>query len=169
MPVLTLRLILFSLLLSGVVFAQDTSNTQSAFSSCTFQDGNQLTVRYSNVAPDKKRDLPLGKVWSPGDVPMLLFTESPLTVGNVAVPVGAYSMYVIPDKTKWTLIVSKNVTAGSAYDEKQDLVRVPMETGKLSLAAEQPQVSFGHIAPKVCSLRVDYAKTGAWADSFVQK
>lgn len=156
-------------LLVSVSFAQD-QFAQSVVRSCTFDDGNEMSLRYSNAAPaGKKRDLPNGKVWAPGDVPILLFTQTVVKAGNIELPVGAYSLYVIPDKNSWTLIVNKNVTAGAAYDEKQDLVRIPMQVGALPNAVPEPEVSFGHIAPKVCSLRVDYGKVGAWADAFVEK
>ena len=169
---LTLRLVLTTqLLLLFIVaaYAQDPPRAESSMSYCTFADDNQLSVRYGAGTNGNKKDLPLGRVWSPGDVPMLLFTQVPITVANVELPVGAYSMYVIPQKEKWTLIVNKNVTAGAAYDEKQDLVRVPMETGKLGMAQYPPRVSLGHIAPKTCSLRVDYGQIGAWADAFKEK
>jgi hypothetical protein len=158
---------LIVLSMCAVSFAQDAP--QNSMASCTYTDGTSLTVRYSDTNPGKKRELQSGKVWSPGDVPMLLFTETPVTVSGVELAVGAYSMYVIPDKGKWTLIINKNIAAGTTYDEKQDVTRTPMQTGQLPAAIDQPHVSFGHVAPKVCSLRVDFAKTGAWADSFNQK
>jgi len=153
--------------LCSVTFAQDAP--QNTMASCTYADGNSLTVRYSDANPGRIRVLPNGKVWSPGDVPMLLFTEVPVRVAGVELAVGAYSMFVIPDKSKWTLIINKNITQGATYDEKQDLARTSMDTGQLPTAIDQPHVSFGHIAPKVCSLRVDFGKTGAWADSLIEK
>jgi hypothetical protein len=155
------------LVVCSAVFAQDAP--QNTMASCTYQDGTALTVRYSDTNPGHKRELQNGKIWSPGDVPMLLFTESPVKVAGVELGVGAYSMYVIPDKGKWTLIINKNIAQGATYDEKQDLARTPMTTAQLPAVIEQPHVSFGHIAPKVCSLRVDFGKTGAWADAFMQK
>jgi hypothetical protein len=161
----------FLLVLFGcsMAFAQNSQSTQELMASCTYQDGNSLTVRFSNANPGKKRDLQNGKVWSPGDIPMLLFTEVPTRVNGVDLAVGAYSMYVIPDKGKWTLIVNKNIASGAAYDEKQDLTRTSMQIAQLPAAIDEPHVSFGHIAPKVCSLRVDFGKTGAWADAFMEK
>jgi hypothetical protein len=157
-------------LLASASFAQEEGAPQSVFRSCTYDDGNEVSVRYSDAVPQgKKRDLQNGKVWSPGDVPMLLFTQTAVRAGNAELPVGAYSMYVIPDKNSWTLIINRNVTAGAAYDEKEDVIRIPMQVGTLPNSVTEPQVSLGHIAPKVCSLRVDYGKVGAWADAFVEK
>jgi len=168
-------LVLGLLVSMSVAQEESGSSPQSIFRSCTFQDGNEISIRYSSPEPPaqgRKRELPslpFGKVWSPGDVPMLLFTQVGVKVGNTELPVGAYSLFTIPEKDKWTLIVNKNVTAGAAYDEKEDLVRIPMQIGSLPTRVDSPQVALGHIAPKICSLRVDYGKTGAWADAFVEK
>jgi len=52
-------------------------------------------------------------------------------------------VYVIPEKHSWTLVVNKNVTAGSKYDEKQDLVRAPMQLGETDNPVKPPEVAFG--------------------------
>ena len=60
--------------------------------------------------------------------------------------------------------MNRNVTAGSKYDEKQDLARAPMQIGEIDSPVKQPQVLFAHIAPKQCNMRLYYEKTGAWAE-----
>jgi hypothetical protein len=82
-------------------------------------------------------------------------------------PVGAYSIYMLPGKQNWTLIVNKNVSSKD-YDEKQDVVRMNMESGNLSEAVDPLQVSFAHAAPKECNLRIYYGKSGNWAE-FMEK
>ena len=163
-----LAAVLVSLVLApSRAWSQDDSATpQDAVAYCTYEDGSQLTVRYKKVSLDHKNAPSNGKVWSPGDVPMLLFTEVPVMVENTELPVGAYSMFVIPEKDKWILIINKGVTAGAPYDEHLDLVRVPMSLGKLSRPLNEIQIAVGHIAPKLCSLRIDLGGTGAWADGF---
>jgi hypothetical protein len=79
-------------------------------------------------------------------------------------PDGAYSLYVIPEKQSWTLVVNRNVTPGSKYDEKQDLVRVPMQIGEVEDTFEQPQVAFAQVGPKQCNMRLYYEKVGTWAE-----
>jgi len=49
------------------------------------------------------------------------------------------------------------------YDEKMDLVRVPMESGELPAPESQLNVGFAHVAPDQCSLRLDVATVGNWA------
>jgi hypothetical protein len=61
-----------------------------------------------------------------------LFTQSALSIGNSQIPIGAYSMYVIPRKENWTLVVNKNVEKGGKYDEHLDLSRVEMQIAQTS-------------------------------------
>jgi hypothetical protein len=142
--------------------AQPADPTSSA--TCDFQDGKEITAQYySAVMSDK--DLPRnGKVWLPGGSPITLFTQVALVLNHVDIPVGAYSVYVIPNKKEWTLVVSKNVTSPKTYDEKQDLVRAPMELGIVSSPPKQLDLSFAHVAPKQCSIRIYYETTGAFVE-----
>lgn len=130
---------------------------------CTFADGKQLSVRYNALPADRSEGFSVGKLWPPTSS-MYLFTPAALTVGNSTVPAGAFSLYVIPGHNDWTLIVNKNVTEGARYDETQDLLRIPMSTGQLDQPAKQFEVYFGHLAPRKCSMRLYYGKTGAWAE-----
>jgi Protein of unknown function (DUF2911) len=137
----------------GTAIAAD---PQSAY--CTFTDGNEVSVQYSPVVKEQPRN---GKIWSPG---ITLYVQTPLTLGTSPIGLGAYSVHLLPDKKAWTLIVNKNVTAGAAYDASQDLARAPMEIGEIPEPVKTLQLSFGHMAPKECSLRVYYQKSGAFAD-----
>lgn len=163
-------LFLGGLIVSTALAAEEPASKPDPGSAvCTFADDKQVSMRYERPASNsKKDDLPIGKLWAPGDSPMHLFTETPLSVSKTEIPVGAYSVYFIPGKNDWTMIVSKNVTEGSKYDQQQDLVRAPMETGKLPQAEPQLTVYFARIGPKRCNMRVDYGKTRAWVD-FNQK
>src|SRR5579863_1975781 len=165
MRVLAVFIVLTSLSsLPTTAFAQADASDQTATITCDFTDGNEITVQYNNSANSEKDQPRNGKVWLPGGAPMTLFTQVPLVLNHVELPVGAYSMYVIPNKKDWTLIVSKNVTNPKTYDEKQDLVRAPMEIGGVNSPPKRLQVSFAHTAPKVCSIRMYYEKVGAFAE-----
>jgi hypothetical protein len=141
-----------------------TLNAQNAASAvCNFDDGRQITVRYQ-PSPGADRKLQNGEVWSPGKAPTLFFTSAVLKVGNSEIPVGAYSMYVIPAKDHWTLVLNKGVSENSRYDQKQDLLRTAMDIGTLPEPVKNVAISFGHVAPKECNMRVYYGKTGAWTE-----
>lgn len=138
------------------------SDSHSSTTVCTFEDDQQISVEYNNTATPS--DEPQrGKAWRPGGAPMILFAQTALTINNVDIAPGAYSLWLIPDKKSWTFVVNKDVKAGAAYDPAQDLVREPMEIGQLGAPSKQPDLGFAHMAPKLCNLRVYYGKTGAWA------
>jgi hypothetical protein len=136
-------------------------DSQTAY--CNFDDGNQMTVQY--IPAVGKNDEPRnGKVWTPGGTPMVLFAQTALNLGGSVIPTGAYNLFVIPGKNNWTLVVNKNVAAGSTYAEKDNIAKGQMDVGSLGEAEKEVRVSFAHTGPKQCSMRIDYLKTGAFVD-----
>ncbi len=144
-------------ILAAKGFAQD---TQTRY--CDYADGNQVTIQYNASAKEEPKN---GRIWSPG---ITLFVQVPLTLGGSVIPIGAYTVHLIPDKKNWTLIVNKDVTAGAAYNSSSDVARAPMEVGEIPDPTKQLQLSFAHMSAKQCSLRVYYAKVGAFTD-FLEK
>jgi len=129
---------------------------------CNLDDGRQVYVRYTPTT-SKAEKIVNGKPFTPGGVPMTLFTEAQLTLGSSSIPLGAYSLYPIPAKDHWTLALNKNVTPGAAYDEKQDLARAPMETVQVVDATDTLEVAFAHVGTR-CTLRIYIGKTASFAD-----
>ncbi|MGB8583548.1 MAG: DUF2911 domain-containing protein [Candidatus Sulfotelmatobacter sp.] len=150
-----------SLLLGGICFAQK-SSTPTSTASCYLDDGRQVYIRYNPVTVSRNDKLANGKPWEPGGAPMTLFTEAPLTFGGSNIPIGAYTVYPIPSKEKWTLAVNKNVTPGSAYDEKQDIARAAVETDQVNTASNDLEVAFSHVGDK-CTLRIYFGKSASFA------
>ncbi|HEY9005337.1 MAG TPA: DUF2911 domain-containing protein [Ohtaekwangia sp.] len=81
--------------------------------------------------------IPFGKEWSPGanEATEITLTKD-LTFKGFLVKAGTYSIFTIPDKEKWTVIVNKDVGLWGSYNynQKQDLIRfdVPVQsTGNL--------------------------------------
>ena len=138
------------------VAAGRAQETKTAY--CDYQDGNQVSLQYSPIVREEPKN---GRVWAPG---ITLFAQAPLKVGNSQVAVGAYTVYLIPEKKNWTLIVNKNVTAGAPYNSAQDVARAPMDLGEIPEPTKHLELSFAHMSAKQCSLRVYYAKTGAFTD-----
>ncbi|HWW16762.1 MAG TPA: DUF2911 domain-containing protein [Candidatus Dormibacteraeota bacterium] len=129
---------------------------------CTLADDRQVFIRYNAVSA--KTDKPSnGKPWAPGGTPMTLFTEAQLSFGGSTIPIGAFTVYPIPAKDKWTLVVNKNVTAGAPYDERQDLARATMETEQISQPADTLEVAFAHVGSR-CTLRIYFGKAASFAD-----
>jgi hypothetical protein len=153
------RAVLLSLFLTPWLAAQ--SGSQST-TTCNLDDGRQVYLRY-NAVSSKSEKPSNGKPWSPGGAPMTLFTEAPLTLGSSSIPLGAYTVYPIPARDHWTIVVNKNVTPGSAYDEKQDIARAPMETAQVDVASETLEVAFAHVGAR-CTLRIYIGKAASFAD-----
>jgi hypothetical protein len=153
----TLILLAVCLLISVSDLAQEPHSTY-----CDFEDGNQVSVQYSSAVKDQPRN---GRVWGPG---ITLYVQTPLTLSGTTIGLGAYSIYLIPERKNWTLIVNKNVTAGAAYNSGDDIARASMDIGEIPQPVNTLQLSFGHMGPKKCSLQVYYQKTGAFAD-FLEK
>ena len=160
----TLFILTFCFFLCWNAFAQD---QPTATATCNFSEEKQLVTEYHQVSISLKKSLsdqvPFGKPWAPGGKPMTLFTNTPVQVGSTTLPVGAYTMFVIPDGKEWTLVVSKSTEMNGTYNEHDDLVRVQMESGELPSPESALNVSYGHIAPDQCNIRVDLAKRGHFA------
>ncbi len=154
------RAVLISLLLVPWTAAQ--SGAPSSTTTCNLEDGRQVYVRY-NAVPANKEKIQNNKPWTPGGTPMTLFTEAQLALGTSMIPIGAYTVYPIPARGNWTLVVNKNVTPGAAYDEKQDIARTVMETAQVESASEALEVAFAHVGAR-CTLRIYIGKSASFAD-----
>jgi hypothetical protein len=84
-------------------------------------------------------------------------------LGSSTIPIGAYTVYPIPARDHWTLVVNKNVTPGAAYDEKQDIARTTMETDQVAQSSDALEVAFAHVGAR-CTLRIYIGKTASFAD-----
>jgi Protein of unknown function (DUF2911) len=155
--------------LGGTLRAQDDASPSAT---CNFDEEKQLMVQYQRVPINLKKpvnlQVPFGKVWAPGGKAMTLFTNTPVQIGSKELPIGAYTLFVVPNSKQWTLIVSKSTDTSGAYDQVQDLVRVPMDSGELPSPEPNLSVSFAHVAPQQCNIRIDLDKFGHFAE-FHQK
>jgi hypothetical protein len=151
-----------TIMLLAVSFALSASALAQQNASCDFDDGNEVNIQYSPTVKEQPRN---GRVWAPG---ITLYVQTPLTLGGKTIGLGAYSVFLIPDRKNWTLIINKNVTAGAAYNSAEDIARASMDIGEIPQPVNTLQLSFGHMGPKQCSLRVYYQKNGAFTD-FMEK
>jgi Protein of unknown function (DUF2911) len=148
------------MLASSLAFSASALAQEST--SCNFDDGDEVSVQYNSTVKEQPRN---GRVWAPG---ITLYVQTPLTLGSSSIGLGAYSVYLIPGGKNWTIIVNKNVTAGAAYNSADDVARASMDIGEIPQPVKTLQLSFGHMGPKQCNLRVYYQKVGAFTD-FMEK
>jgi hypothetical protein len=152
---------LFGTMLWTPWLAAQAGGAPTSTTTCNLDDGRQVYVRYNPVSNKEKPAN--GKPWSPGGAPMTLFTEAQLTLGSSVIPIGAYTVYPIPAKDHWTLVVNKNVAPGAAYDEKQDIARTAMETAQVDQSSDALEVAFAHVGAR-CTLRIYVGKAASFAD-----
>ena len=99
-------------------------------------DGKSISIKYS--APSVRGRhifgglVPYGKVWRAGaNEATALHTDANLDLGGLKVPKGDYTLYILPEDNRWTLIVNKQTGQwGTEYDQKQDLGRTAMKMAK---------------------------------------
>ncbi len=105
---------------------------------------------------------PHGAVWRAGaDEATTLKTDKPLKFGDLAVPAGTYTLWVVPGEKEWQLVVSKATGQwGTQYKEGADLGRVPMTLGKAKAPAEQLTYSIDDTA-KGATFRLEWGTTSA--------
>ena len=83
--------------------------------------------------------VPYGAVWRTGANEATHFrTDRDLTIGTIRVPRGTYTLWTIPARDGWTLIVNRQTGQwGTDYDKTQDVGRTPMRVATLSEPVEQ--------------------------------
>jgi hypothetical protein len=83
--------------------------------------------------------VPTNSVWRTGaNAATTLVTARPLRMGSTTVPAGTYTLYSLWTGSKWNLIINKQTGQwGTEYDQKQDLVRIPLTAAPLSSPVEQ--------------------------------
>ena len=156
----------------GVHAYQDKSKRPSppATAKCDLPGGKSITVDYSSPRL-KGRHVggeiaPYGEVWRAGANEATTFvTTADLMVGGQHVPAGSYTLFAIPNKDKWVLIVSKKTGEwGTPYPgADSDLVRTDMRASATSGSVENFTIGFDKNA-KGCTLRMEWENSRATVD-----
>lgn len=83
--------------------------------------------------------LPYDKVWRTGANAATTFvTSADLDIGGTTVPAGTYTLFTLPTKDGWTLIVNRQTKQwGTDYDQSQDLARIPLKVDPATNGPEQ--------------------------------
>ena len=68
--------------------------------------------------------VPFGKLWRTGaNEPTMIHTTGPLVIAGVSVPAGTYSLYSVPGKDEWEIIVNRSITQWGHESEYTDEVK----------------------------------------------
>lgn len=128
-----------------------------------------IELNYSRPAKKGRKimgDLvPFGKVWRTGanNATTLTFSDD-VTIGGVDIKAGKYGLLTIPDASKWTVIISKdvNVSSPAAYKPENDVVRVQADVVKLPYSIENFTINFADITGSSCNVEM------MWENAYVR-
>src|SRR5271163_5020422 len=135
--------------------------------SCDLGGGKTLTVDYSSPRAKGRKIfgalVPYGEVWRAGANEATSFvTDADLNVGGKSIPAGSYTLFTIPDKDKWTLIISKKTGEwGTPYPgADSDFARIDMTASSLPSTVENFTISFDKTRDG-CVMHLDWETTRA--------
>jgi len=106
-------------------------------------DGATITIVYGRPSMRGRTIfgslIPFDRVWCPGaDEATTLESTLPLRVGSVQVPAGPHTIWMLPAREAWTLIISKQRSGfHTYYPADQDLGRVTLRKQELDAPVEQ--------------------------------
>ena len=142
----------------------------SAKATCELGGGKTITVDYSSPRAKGRKIfgglVPYGEVWRAGANEATTFvTTTDVMVGGSHVAAGSYTLFTVPNKDKWTLIISKKTGEwGIPYPgADQDLARVDMKVSATPSAVENFAIAFDKAAAG-CTLRMEWETTRATVD-----
>jgi Protein of unknown function (DUF2911) len=152
-----------------VAAQQDKSKRPSPPAQATFDlgGGKSVTIDYSSPRAKGRKiygDLvPFGQVWRTGANESTTFVSTAdLNVGGTTVPAGSYTLFTVPNKDKWQLVISKKTGEwGTDYPgPSNDLARIDMKVSALPSAIENFTISFEK-AGTGANLNIDWETTRA--------
>ena len=127
--------------------------------------GKKVMVTYSRPSARGRKIVgglvPYNKVWRTGANEATKFvTQADLEVGGMVVPRGAYTLYTLPSKSQWKLIINKQTGQwGTEYNSKRDLARIRLEKKLLKNPVEKFTIGLERGPEGTGILKIEWEKT----------
>jgi hypothetical protein len=127
--------------------------------------GKTLAVNYGRPSARGRKIMggvvPYNQIWRTGaNEATTLSTDVDLVLGGTTVPRGSYSLYTLPSKTSWKLVVNKEVgQSGLVYHPHLDLARVKLQKSSLKDYIERFTISIERVSPNSGVLKLAWEKT----------
>src|SRR5579864_347160 len=150
---------------AGLALAQDSLRLPEASPAASAAQTIGVTdveIRYHRPAVSKRKIwdglVPYGVVWRAGaNENTTISFSTPVRVEGNSVPAGTYGLFLIPEASKWTLILSRFAAGWGtySYDPSEDLFRAPISPQPLAEAQERLAYTFDDVTDSaaVASLR----------------
>jgi hypothetical protein len=141
--------------------------------------GKKISIKYSAPSVRGRKIFGAGglvskdgtyPVWRAGaNNATALHTDADLTIGNLKVPKGDYTIYVAVDPEPWKLIISKEKGQwGTEYHADQDLGRVPMTMSKPAKPVETYKMTLADAGGNKGKLTLEWENVVAGVDFTAQ-
>jgi hypothetical protein len=128
-------------------------------------NGRDVTINYGAPSMRGRKIfgglVPFDKVWRTGANEATSFvTQGDLKIGPAKVPAGSYTLYTLPNSTRWLLIINKQTGQwGTVYDQSKDLVRIPLHSKTLSSPQEKMSITFENTVGNITELHIRWENT----------
>lgn len=163
-----LSVLLLSTLVMSQAFAQDMklpslspkSTLRQEFSTSFIEiDYSRPSARGRNVYGDV---ITYGEVWRTGAnaATTITFGED-VIIGGKTVKAGKYSLYTIPNKEQWEIIINENTGnwGAAGYDTDDDVVRLIVKARTLKDAVQTFTINIDNIGFNSCEIHLSWGKT----------
>lgn len=129
--------------------------------------GHTVTIEYNAPSARERKVegglVPYGEVWRLGaDAATTLTTEGDVLIGNLRVPKGVHTLYILASEGGWKLIVNKQTKQwGTEYSQDQDLGRVDLKLSKTAQPVEKLNITLKPAGAKAATLEIEWGGTRA--------
>lgn len=132
---------------------------------------SEITVDYSRPSAKGRAVfgdvVPYDQLWRTGAnmATKLTFGED-VRIDGKSVPAGTYSLFSIPGKTEWTIILNKNTKLGgtNGYSEAEDLMRFKVKPKTKADKTETFTIDFTNLQPTKGTLELTWENTSVGFD-----
>ena len=128
-------------------------------------DGKIISVNYGRPSARGRKIIggvvPYNRVWRTGaNEATALMLQADVVLGSTTVPKGAYSLYTLPSKTTWQLIVNKETgQSGLVYHPRLDFARVKLQKHALQNYVERLTISLKRVDNRSGILKLEWERT----------
>lgn len=135
-----------------------------------------VTLSYSRPSMNGRKIfgelVPYNEVWRTGANTNTTVTfEGDVSLNGHKLAAGTYALFTIPNKSEWTVIISKNTKQWGAYtyNQAEDALRFNVKPQTLNTAVETFTISFDNVTPTSAVLSLAWEKTAIKVDLKVEQ
>ena len=104
--------------------------------------------------------VPYGEVWRTGanEATTISFSDDVALEGH-KIPAGEYTLYTIPGKDEWTIIINTKPSWGTQYDEKEDVLRFKVKPERSPSPIETFTINVADITTSAANIELAWENT----------